>query len=161
MKTLTISLKTIRAALARAAAVSDDWQAECCEIAMIPAVARRLAELNTRHFPRLTMTRHEGKPHQNMRPEDNLAVKDWTVYAGYVLLYNASPPGPFMGWNAVRADYYSHSPGTAWNGLRREAISEFIHDLRMIAHGHDHPESRATLDRAGIRLTAPKTAAVA
>ena len=149
MRTIRVSLKTIRAAIARAQTVSDDWQAQLCEIALIPAVAKRWKELNSR-LPGLAITRHDGAPHIGMTPYDNRAVTDWTVYAGYVLIYF---PESGKGWNSVRDNYYCHSPSSAWNGIRRETVSQFLEDLRMVALGYTNPEIMRSLERAKIVVT--------
>ena len=155
MQRIKISIRTIKAAIARANAMFDDWQAECCEIAMIPAIAKRYAELNRDRFQHgVAVICHPGKCHKGMTRDDNLAVKDWTEYAGYVLHY--APNGAYLGpwsWNAVKPDYYCHSPSTTWDGMRRETVSQFIHDLRMLALGYDHPETRRSIERAHLTVT--------
>jgi hypothetical protein len=154
MRTVTVSLRALQRALKAAKSSSDDWQAECCEIALIPAVAKRWAELNADRFQNVHLDRYEGKPHIGMLPDGNRAVADWSEYAGYVLHYSADPSISNWGWNSVRQEYYGHSPSTAWDGMRRETISQFIHDLRMVALGYDHPEINRSIDRAKIRVKA-------
>jgi hypothetical protein len=153
MRTIAVSLKTIRAAIARAEKLSSDWQAQCCEIALIPAIAKRWAELNTNHFQNVHLDRHEGEPHLDYTPEQNHAVKDWSAFAGYVLRYSSDPSISNWGWNSVRSDCYGHSPCTAWDGMRRETVSQFLHDLRMLGLGYRHPELMKSLERAKIRVT--------
>ena len=149
MRTIKVSLTTLRDAIARAHAVSDDWQAECCEIALIPAVAKRYAELNAPRLPAVAVIRHDGRHCIGMTPDDNRAVADWAEFTGYTLGYGLE----VARWNSVRSDYYSHSPSTCWNGMSRETVSQFVHDLRMVAIGYDHPEHWRTIERAGIRVT--------
>ena len=147
MRTIKVSIARLRAAIERAEQVSDDWQAQCCEIALIPQIARRYAELNDR-FPAVAVKRHEGKPHKGMTRDDNLAVPDWSVYAGYVLNYGIDN----YRWNSVSTDHYGHSPSTCWSGMGRETVSQFIHDLRMLALGYSHTEILRSIERAKIQV---------
>lgn len=144
MKLVTVEMETIKAAMERARTLHDDWQAECLEIILIPSIYKRWRELNDR-FP-YELTRHPGLPYLRRTREMNEQVTDWSVFAGYVL----------RGWNVVstgRDRGYSHSAGTAWDGVRRDTISQFAHDLRMLAYGHDHREMQNNLERCGISLT--------
>lgn len=131
MKQINVTTQELEAAMQRADAIFDEseWQARCIEIALIPQVYRRLKLLNKKVAPKIT--RVKGKSTKGMTVEDNRAVTDWRVYAGYVLtLYDG-----VTHWNSSeRADYYSHAPSVCFNGMGRELYRvQFIHDLRMIA----------------------------
>jgi hypothetical protein len=153
MRTIEVSLESIRLAMERAHDRSDDWQAELCEIALIPVIAKRWQELNP-NFQGLHLERVPGLPHILKTPDDNRAIGDakrWAEYAGYVLVLFGEGENRYT-WNAVRPDWYGHSPSTAWNGMRRETVSQFIETLRMVACGNEHDEYTKNLARAGIML---------
>jgi hypothetical protein len=147
----TITLESVLEAIERAKQRTDDWQAQCLEILLLPKVARVWKRLNPR-FKNLRVERVNGLPHVGYTSDDNRAVSDWTQFSGYLLIYFDLPDGQTYGWNAVRADGYGHSAGTCWNGVGRETICRFIESLRMIALGHDHDECRRALAAAGINL---------
>ena len=149
MKTIRVSRQTVARAIERANAASDDWQAELLELLLIPSLAKRWQELNPQ-FPQVAIVRHSGKPHKGYTRDDNLAVKDWTPFAGYLFQYD---PEQHWNWNAVRTDWYSHSASTAWNGVRRDTICSWVEDIRMLALGYDDRSYHATLARTKIVLT--------
>jgi hypothetical protein len=118
LRELSVSLPDIKKAIERANAdFPGDWQAEEVEIAMVPVVRKAIVEANGPNRPfhlRRASNKRFGK--------------------GYVI----------EGWNSVRDDYYSHSPGTAKDGLRREFYGvRAVEDLRMWAHGFSHPNASA------------------
>lgn len=153
MRTITVSLRTVRRAMREAGPITDDWQGAILEILRIPAIAKRWRELNPR-YRGLEVVRHAGLPWSKGWRELPGANPDCTVFAGYTLVFDRFDDGKVYGWNSVRSDYYAHSAGTAWDGVRRETIHRFAESLWMIALDHDHPDHRATLARAGIELTA-------
>lgn len=155
MRKVSIAYSTVIGALDRAHAVSDDWQAECLELLRIPALAKRWQELHP-NMPGVRIDFHPGLPHKGMTPEDNRAVEDWSVYAGYIFVYGIEDC-PGYGWNSVRSDYYGHSPGTCWDGVRRETIHSWIDCLRLIVKGYDHPSYRESLEEVGVCLAENKT----
>jgi len=115
---VVVRASEVEQAIARGRAVSDDWQAGLLEIALIPAVAERFAEVNRG----AAIERHEGLPHIGMRAEDNRQVSDWSVYAGYVV----------SGWNRVGDEQsgFSHGAGRAWDGVRRSCWHGFVEAIR-------------------------------
>ncbi len=128
MRTLTIKKAEIARAIVRAHATTDDWQAECIEILMLPSLYRRWQQKNGTHFRMPTLTRHPGLPYRETTREDNLArgqAETWHEMAGYLLRF-----GPTFGWNSVRPDCYSHGASCCWDGLRRETDSGFAQDIR-------------------------------
>lgn len=156
MRTITVSMRTILRAVRESRSVSDDWQGAILEILRVPAIAKRWRELNPR-YRGLELVRHAGLPMVGGWRELAGDNPDWASFAGYTLIYDRFDNGRVYGWNSVRSDYYAHSASTAWNGVRRETIHRFAESLWMIALGHDHPDHRTTLTRAGIELTASKT----
>ena len=153
MRTIRLSIQTINRAIAKAQTQSDDWQAECCEILLIPAIAKRWRELNTR-FPGVHLVRHDGMPHRGFQPSGNQAIGErdgWAEFAGYCLRYSDTIEG--YGWNSVRSNYYAHSPSCAWNGVTRETICRFVESIRAIANGHNWHEDEEMLARVKIVVT--------
>jgi hypothetical protein len=153
MRKIRVKLSSILRAIERAKTISDDWQAECCEILLIPAVAKRWQELNA-NFAGLHVKRIDGAPYAFTCREDNQArceAKRWREVAGYVLVLFTGDSGDYC-WNGVRDDYYGHSASTAWDGIRRDTISSFAHDLRTLAYGHRHPDYDRALARAGVEF---------
>jgi hypothetical protein len=153
VRKIKVKLSAIRQAIKRAKLVSDDWQAECCEILSIPAIAKRWQELNP-NLRGLRIWRVAGQPYRFESREINIArcdAKQWGQIAGYVLVLFSTADGD-CSWNSVRPDYYGHSASTAWDGVRRDTVSQFVLDLRMLAYGHDHAEIRNHLASAGIEL---------
>ena len=47
---------------------------------------------------------------------------------GYILKHWNGPPR--------EGHWYAHSPGTCWDGIRRNFYPSLPEDLRMVAHGH-------------------------
>jgi hypothetical protein len=153
LSVLTVRTDDIQRAIERARAITDDWQAECLEILLIPALAKRWQELNP-NMPNVVIRRHVGEPYKGMTPDDNRQVEDWSRFAGYVFSYGFHD-APNYGWNAVghgARKGYSHSAGSAWNGVGRETIHRWVEALRIIVSGYDHPQEREVLERAGIVL---------
>ena len=126
---LTLKASYLLPALERAHAISDDWQAECLEILLVPEVNARWVELTqaARGFvPSLEWW--IGLPDKGLTRDDNEAIyqaKAWTRYAGYTLRL-----GEYAVWNSVREDYHSHSASTCWNGVQRETYCLFVEHLR-------------------------------
>lgn len=133
MKTIKIKMKTLLRAIALAEERSNDWQAQCLEIAMIPAIADRWRELNPGFGTGLVVEFHPGN-------KFTVGVGfpiDCKALAGYTLcLMKLEGSPPYM-WNRVRSEWYSHSASTCWNGMGRETICRFIEQLRMAALGHE------------------------
>lgn len=146
-------------AITRAQAQFDDWQAECLEIALLPAVYRRWQAANRDRYPDIHLRRVPGQPYRS-RPraeaERICQEQGWLAYAGYELHLLA---GETYAWNRARADYYGHSPATAWNGMGRETFCNFIEDIRQVVyallHGtadRVHPELLAHLRSFGVEV---------
>ena len=105
-----VHVSDVKKAIQRAERRSPEWQAEMLEIALIPGVKAGL----------------------NRIPQNHRGVKIKRVKGkfgnGYVL----------EGWNSVRDDYFSYSPSTAWDGLRREYYgAQDIERMRMAANQED------------------------
>jgi hypothetical protein len=129
MRQITVKASAVDRAIQRAKATCpSDWQAELLEIILIPNVYKRWKQVNDR-FPDPTITRHPGQPYRRGET-DPRQIDDWTIYAGYEFDYGR----PGYCWNRARADHYGHSPGTAWDGVRRETYHSFVETLRMCYH---------------------------
>lgn len=153
MRAIKLKLSAVLRAIQRAKSVTDDWQAECCEILMIPAIAKRWQELNARLGNGLRIERIDGLRYSFVSREDNQARCDadgWAEVAGYSLILMQLENGYCSRWNSVQRSYYCHSASTAWDGVRRETISQFVDDLRNMAHGWDDGDKRRRLAAAGI-----------
>lgn len=143
MRTLRIRMSEVEKAISKANAIDQewrecpslrghgDWQARLVEIARIPKVWKRLCERSKV----LGMPVYYGEPHgSSPRPfrggKDNLP--------GYV----------WKGWNSEPYPEweYSHAPGTAWNGIRREMASRLVEALDALAHGQDPKYYRDVLE---------------
>lgn len=156
MRTITIKHAEVKKAFERAADISSDWQAELCELLLTPKIAKRFSELNIGRLG-LKVERHDGEPHKDQQPEDNLKIgerKGWASYAGYTLVLFECMEGK-LAWNSVREDYYGHAPSTCWDGVRRETIHQFLEAIRMLYYGHNHPEYHRVLTAAGVRYAYP------
>ena len=99
-------------------------------------VYRRWQQVNRQLHPAPSIERIRGeKP-----PENGRGIEDWTRFRGYVLRFREDE-GMFSAWNSVRADYYSHSAGTTWDGIRRETFCSFVDALlgaaRRLEEGFD------------------------
>lgn len=146
-------------AITRAQAQTDDWQAECLEIALLPAINRRWRAANRDRYPDIHLQRVPGQPYRQMTREDAERIcqeRGWLAYSGYELYLLA---GETYAWNRARADYYGHSPATAWNGMGRETYCQFIEDIRSLTyamlHGtadRVHPELLAHLRSFGVEV---------
>lgn len=124
-RTITVKASAIEKAIAKAKHLCPkDWQAEQLEILLIANVYRRWQYVNDQ-IPGLEIKRHKGFPWTGGRDEA-IACEDWAVYAGYELGYGLKD----YCWNRARADYYGHSPSTAWDGVRRETYHSFAENLR-------------------------------
>ena len=139
----TVTLAALRRAVKLGNERSPDWQAQCLEVAMLPAVNARWRALN----PRMTGLRiefHPGKRNPGEDREANGAIgerKGWAEYVGYVLRYYE---GSDYGWNSVTDDWYSHSAGCCWSGISRETYgATAIEALRQIGNA----ESDEDVDR--------------
>jgi hypothetical protein len=125
-RNITVKASQISKAIKQAKQLCPhDWEAELLEILLIPIVTRRWRYVNDR-FPNVTIKRHVGFPYVrgNVDPR---TVEDWLIYAGYEFDYGGSG----YCWNRARSDHYGHSPGTAWDGVRRETYHSFVETLRM------------------------------
>jgi len=128
MRTIKVRLSEIQAAVERAQREHSDWQAQLLEILLIPKVLRRWQEANRPRFTQPTIQRHPGFRWPGGR-EKARQVTDWSIYGGYVFTYG---PSTSLRWNSVRQDYYSHSPSTCWDGVRRETNHSFLESLRDV-----------------------------
>lgn len=132
MRPLKISVAQLWRAICRAHRYSNEWQAECCEIVMLPLIARRWQQANADRFAKLQMLRHRGKKYAATHPEDNRRITaegGWAQYAGYVLYYGGN-----LYWNRVTSDYYGHSAAVAWSGVCRETrMALAVEHMRLIA----------------------------
>jgi len=152
MQTITLTEARAQRAFTAARAISGEWQAECLELLRIPAIRRRWQQLNSIRLPfPIRIDYHPGKHSVGMTREQNLAVPDWSVYAGYVFSYGW-PDRPEYGWNRVRPDWFSHSPSCAWEGVRRETVHRFLEAIRYTLTGYEHESHWETLRMVGIRL---------
>jgi hypothetical protein len=96
----------------------DLYSAQRMEILLIPKIYKRWKQLADIRFA-------GGRPHPEMQSSIVRAANHFGP--GYVVTIWGGR------WNSLRDDYYSHSPGTAWDGVRRETVSQFIEDLYMWA----------------------------
>jgi len=127
LRTIQVKVSAIQAAIARAQREHADWQAQPLEILLIPKVLRRWRQVNPRYtWP--TITRHPGFPEPATRAARD-QVEDWSSIRGYAFTYG---PETSWRWNSVRDDYYGHSPGTCWDGVRRETNHSFLESLRDV-----------------------------
>jgi len=127
---ITIKASQVAQAIKRARRLfGDDWQAECLEIALLPAINKRWRAVNRPFHADLTLTRHIGKTPLDIKREDYQKT-NWLTVAGYELGYGGATTS--YCWNRARADYWGHSPGTAWDGVRRETCHSFIYTLLAI-----------------------------
>lgn len=147
LRPITVRMTAVAKAIAKANAISSDWQAELCEIALLPNVYKRWRQING---DRYTLARIDGLPHIHHSREQNLAIgqsETWDRYAGYVL-------GP--SWNSVRPDWFSHGPSCAWNGMRRDTYSRFILDIHqthcVYARGSTLARRSEYLDTYKVRI---------
>lgn len=157
MKLVKVKASEIKQAIERTHLLSDDWQAELIEIILIPKVYARWKEINLNKLYRdFTITRHDGLKPLGDR-EENLKrcnEKTWESFVGYVLswTYPVGSTTPIY-WNRVTKDHYGHSPSVCWDGLRRETLSSFVEDLRMMFY---YPNSSVTefeyLARINVRF---------
>ena len=117
---IVVRLSDVGRAVERAKTLSTDWQAQLCEILLIPQVYARWHEINDYY----TLERVDGIPYSGTR-EQNIArgkAGKWNEVNGYIL-------GP--AWNSVKPDWYSHGASTTWNGLQRETYSRFVQDIHI------------------------------
>ena len=162
-RTIRLRLGDLCAAIDRAHKVSREWQAECCEIAMLPQIAKRWREANA-NLPYLQVLRVKGIPYAEVNRDKNLArgqARSWDKVAGYRLVFFKDEKGQLYGWNTVADDWYAHSAGSTWNGATRETMmAQTIHDLRMIVwcfrEGVEIPSGTSeSLEKYGIAVYAP------
>lgn len=124
-----ISLKRVLAAVERGRKVCrewqakderwHEWQAEYCELALLPEVWQRIGQKMAEercahsfaHYGQLSRLSASGLP-------------------GYVLQSWNGPPRE--GWE------YSHSPGCAWDGVRRNLYGSLVELLRQAAYPDVH-----------------------
>lgn len=168
MKILTISNAALRRAQKRAAPIikawsrcfpnSNEWQAECCEIAMIPAIARRLVELNRPgiYGEPLDSRLDKTQPLSPEQLQDGRGPIILPPLYGFLRYAEASfPPGYILpGWNGEpRPDYTgAHAPGIAWNGVMRNLVGAMlVEQLRASLYGQEPlPE---VMERAKVKLS--------
>lgn len=150
MQTIQVKASEVRAAVNRAAQVSVEWQAACCEIARIPAVHKRWRELNL-NLTGLEVEFHEGLPYTVNDAEQNAGLgrlRLWSCFAGWTLKLFDLPGGVACRYNTVRVDWYGHGPSVCWDGMRRETRCEFIYAL--LAHLGGYAGYEEALAEAGI-----------
>ena len=160
---LTIKASQVARAMDSVKDTFDDWQAQALEVLLLPKMYRRWRELNRDHYDpeMLTVERVPGLAHRGFTREDNGAIgdaKDWGKFAGYVLrFYKNHETGDTYGWNAIKDNWYSHSPSCCWDGVRRDTIHQFIEMTRMIVlqwrRGESvHFSAWEPVEKAGIVL---------
>lgn len=159
MRTIKIKLNKIKAAIDKARQYSDDWQAELCGLlAFVPKLAKRWQEINLARLPwtnGLKVEFVDGIPHKGSDPENNKRISaagNWAAYAGFTLTLAEFEQGGRSIWNSVREDHFGHSPGTAWDGVRRETIHRFLEAVRCIGIGQEHHEHRHELANVKIQI---------
>ena len=150
LRRIKVRASAVADAIAQGRAVSDDWQAQNLEIALLPNVAKRLADVNRG----ATVTRHKGLPHKGMSRDDNAAVTDWSAFAGYVVTGFGG-----VAWNRVgegRERGYCHGPSRAWDGMRRECFCAFLGALHYAYNvevlGSQHASYAETLRKYRIEF---------
>ncbi len=140
LKVLTVKASQIAKAMERAEQYDRDWQAKCCEIARIPAIARRFATLNRPRFPNAHVEFHNpgkavGLRWKDLAPESRDLVssnREWARVYGWTFKYGLEG----VCWNSVRDDYYGHNASCAWDGIRRETqYHEFLQVLYWLVTG--------------------------
>lgn len=114
----------------------DCWQAACLEIALLPAVYRRLKALNSG----LVITRHGGETDEAMTVDERRAVSDWSRFAGYTFAAGG------VEWNRVVETSYAHHPAATWTGMTRELKTHFVLDLLMVVWGLRAGKSTASIE---------------
>lgn len=144
-----VSLDEVRQSMQRGRALfsNDDQagQAERMEVLLQPHVYKVWQQMNAK-----------GSHGYVMYPQVRRVQNDKHGY-GYVLEHvHRYPNGEqtVMPWNGVKDEYYSHHPGTAWNGVGRETRHLFIEDLLHLVRGHAavHMESMDGAMRAGLKV---------
>jgi len=141
MKPIQVKYSEIKRAIGKGKALDPrDWQCELVEILLIPKVYRRWRAINKARFPDPTVERHPGKSASKHDQSEEGRYKNWLEIAGYSLRYGYAG----VCWNSPTDDYYGHSGGTTWNGLRRETTCSFAESLRLCAfltdEGKEIPE---------------------
>lgn len=130
MRNITIKASEVKKASDKAAKVETNcWQATICELLMLPKLAKRWQEFNPRHKG-LRIEKHEGQLYPEGYARQN-TVTDWATFAGYTL------KADYWTWNSVPetgdlSRGFSHNPGTAYDGIRRETVYHFAYDLMAI-----------------------------
>lgn len=122
-----VSMEDVRRAVEMARERDNDWQAQMCEIAMIPAVQSHWRAAN-RGMPELRIERHDGIEHKGFSRELNRARCDaglWEEVSGYTLVFSQ-----WSCWNSKRAEHYAHSASSTWDGARRDTYHGFIELLQ-------------------------------
>lgn len=144
-----VSLDEVRQAMQRGRSLFSNadqaGQAERMEVLLQPHIYKIWQQLNAK-----------GSHGYVMYPQVRRVQNDKHGY-GYVLEHvHRYPNGEqtVMPWNGVKDEYYSHHPGTAWNGVGRETRHLFIEDLLHLVRGHDavHMESMDAAMRAGLKV---------
>ena len=126
LQTIHVRLSDVGNAIEMAKSTTSEWQAELIEILLIPSINKRWMELNNGFYQ---IERHAGIPYIGFNREDNMArgaSNTWREISGYTL----SHPTCDIRWNSVREEYYGHSAGTTWDGIRRETYHSFADALR-------------------------------
>lgn len=132
---MNLTVSEVVAAVRRAAEQDSDWQAQACEVAMLPAVEAAWRALNKGRA--LSVTVIPGLPHkgEGFTREQNLArcaAGKWNEVSGYIF----DPGLAGLVWSRVSADHYGHSAHVAWEGVCREtyhAVIEVARDLGLEA----------------------------
>jgi hypothetical protein len=138
---MKVTLKQVQAAIARANRdFPRDWQAEVCEVLLIPAVYAAWQKVNIRQrgiFPVLTReTDFKGRKGYWLRY--GLPRYEWKRDTRGHLRKARRDPDAFLNWNHAPTGnesdpWYSHSPGNAMNGIGRETWCRFAEHLRYAA----------------------------
>jgi hypothetical protein len=153
-KMLVVKESEIHEAVERANALFDEWQARAIEVILIPHVYVYWCGIQRSPW---RIERVPGKEYKAHTREQNLEIGErngWGEYAGYHVYRDFGEVQ--LPWNGIRDDWYSHSAGTAWDGLRRETICEFAYELSsaytMKMDGRDYHYLTERLDNKGILL---------
>ena len=111
----------VRAAWNAAYPLGDHWQADLCEIMLLPGMWARM--------------RRRADADGRGRTFSFYALRRFTCgrgLPGYILSNWNGEPRP--------GHECSHSPGTAWDGIRRNLYWSLAEGLRAVALGHDAPD---------------------
>lgn len=148
-----LKLSEVRDAVNRALDHDDDWQAQYCEVAMIPIVASAWQASNKNRFA-YSVKRVDGLAHIAMEREQNhkrCEEKKWAEVSGYLFSYGFEEESGLC-WNRVCTGHYSHSASTTWDGIRRETYHDVIENA-YAAYRQAAGTQRYTYDASERLLT--------